>query len=146
MLYGALRDDVSVDQVFKFQSLLVQAYRKEGKKWGRLNTQASTHVKLAPDNVQSLFSHISVGDSLQRGMILAHQSVHFYSCPHCQKKILETESQLEKLKYCGGKLDSEEKSHDISVKFIVSDSFGSDKKHNKHATGSGQSWSCSPPF
>jgi hypothetical protein len=124
-LYGAFRDAVQVDQVFKFNALLVQAYRKEGEKWGRLGTQSSSHIKNVPQNVQDFFAHIGIGDTMLNGTIIAHEHVHFYECcPHCLKKDFKLEGS-DACKKCGEQL-GDVKTHDFSVNFIVTDTFGGD--------------------
>jgi hypothetical protein len=123
-LYDSFRDSVSLDQVYKFNGLLVQNYRKEKEKWGRMCTQAATSVKGVAQEVSDFFAHISVGDSMQGGIVLAHERMHYYECcAACQKKIHEIDSQLTHCKHCDSK-KSVDKAYDFSVNLILTDRKG----------------------
>jgi hypothetical protein len=126
--YGNIRNDIKEGEVYKFSSLLVQQYRKEGEKWGRLRTQSTTKVREVDPEIAMLFSHVTVGDSYVGGILIGHEQIHFYECcANCWKKNFLPENRSGKTllcKFCASKVDESNPTHDFSVNLVVSDPDG----------------------
>jgi hypothetical protein len=122
-LFGDIRQEVQEEQVYKFNSLLVQRFRKEGEKWGRIRSQANTQIRPVSEEVSYLFSHVTVGDTYIGGVLIAHEQIHFYECCSvCQKKNFEPTQTVAKdplCVFCGTPVQTPP-AHDFSVNLIIS--------------------------
>ena len=117
-LYEPHKDVVEVGKVYKFSQLLIQNYRKEGEKWGRIRSQRQTKVSLAPLEVLSFFELITAGDRVIDGIIFAHEKVCMYQCcPNCTRAQFQTSGNV--CKHCGNSYTTPSK--DFRATLIVND-------------------------
>lgn len=117
-LFGSHRLDVYSGGVFRFGSLIVQSYRREGERWGRMRSQRITRIEAASPEVTDLFEAIGAGDMSFSGVIMAHEKVHMYEC--CSKcarsKFRGNENNL--CIFCGEEIP-EEICCDWNVTFLI---------------------------
>lgn len=117
-LYAPHKDIVEVGKVYKFSQLLIQQYRKEGEKWGRMRSQRQTKVSLASSEFDTFFENVTAGDRVIDGLIFAHEKICMYPCcPHCTRAHFETSDSL--CKHCGESYSTPSK--DFRVTLIVND-------------------------
>ena len=127
-VFGPLRLEVEEGVVYRFNSILVQNYRKDGEKWGRMRTQSDTKIRPVSEEVNALFSLVSLGDAFLGGVVIGHESIHYYECcGNCHKKNhLPSGSRNRLCQFCGSKSESDSAFHDFSVNLILSNDSGNE--------------------
>ena len=124
-MYGSLKDSVEEGNVYRFNAIIAQQYRKEGEKFGRLRTQSESKIRAVSDEISALFSHVSAGDSQMPGILIGHEAIHYYPCcKNCWKKnyVLPSSNKVKTCQYCGAKVENGSEASDFSVNLVICES------------------------
>jgi hypothetical protein len=120
-LFGKIRNEVEMGQVYQFSSLVAQSYRGEGEELGRLKSHSPTKISQASKEIEHIFQDVKIGDIFLTGTILSHESPNCYECCGNCKRSKFKNTTSNKCIFCGEIIPENTTFHDFSVVLQVLD-------------------------
>ena len=98
----SLKQNMQVGDIIELKNIKLTDFTKDGQTIRRVATTSRTTVEKVPQQIETLFKDVPVGDRRERGEVVAvHDLFTYLSCSKCWKKTNEED----KLCSCGNNAD-----------------------------------------